>query len=356
MTDKKPFVHPYIPNSDPGVREEMMKETGITDMEQLFEDIPENLRFRGRMNLPDPLLSEMELRNHIERILSQNRTCREFTSFLGAGCYNHYVPAICDEINGRSEFLTAYAGEPYEDHGRFQALFEYESLMAEMLDFDVVNVPTYDWTQAAGTSLRMAGRITGCNEVLISENISSDRLAAIRNYAEPVMRITLVKHDPVTGLMDITDLKNKMTTQVAAVYFENPSFFGIIETNGEVISETAHRNGALVVVGTDPLSLGLLKPPSRYGADIACGDIQSLGVHMYFGGATGGFISSRDEERIVMEYPSRLFGITKTAVEGEWGFDDVAYSRTSFAHREKGKEFVGTASALWASPQPFTSP
>jgi len=103
----------------------------------------------------------------------------------------------------------------------------------------------------------------------------------------------------------------------------------------------------MLVVGVDPLSLGLLKPPSRYGADIACGDIQSLGVHMYFGGATGGFISSRDEEKIVMEYPSRLFGITRTAVEGEWGFDDVAYGRTSFAHREKGKEFIGTASALW---------
>jgi len=100
-------------------------------------------------------------------------------------------------------------------------------------------------------------------------------------------------------------------------------------------------------VGTDPSSLGLLKPPSQYGADIACGDIQSLGIHMYYGGATGGFISSRDEEKYVMEYPSRLFGITKTAVEGEWGFDDVAYNRTSFAHREDGKEFVGTASALW---------
>ena len=347
MTDKKTFVHPYIPNSDPRIREEMMKEIGITDIEELFEDIPEILRFRGTMNLPDPLLSEMELRNHIERILLKNTTCREFTSFLGAGCYNHHVPAICDEINGRSEFLTAYAGEPYEDHGRFHALFEYESLMAEMLDFDVVNVPTYDWTQATSTALRMAGRLTGRSEVLVSETVSADRLAAIKNYLIPVMKITIVKHDPVTGLMDLADLQDKMSPRTAAVYFENPSFLGIIEIQGEQITGTAHRNGALAVVGTDPLALGLLKPPSQYGADIACGDIQSLGIHMYFGGATGGFISSRDEEKLVMEYPSRLFGITKTAVEGEWGFDDVAYDRTSFAHREKGKEFVGTASALW---------
>jgi glycine dehydrogenase subunit 1 len=103
----------------------------------------------------------------------------------------------------------------------------------------------------------------------------------------------------------------------------------------------------LCVVGADPISLGVIAPPSHYGADIVCGDIQPLGIHMNFGGGQGGFISTRDEERFVMEYPSRLFGIAKTAVEGEWGFGDVAYDRTSFGVREKGKEFVGTAAALW---------
>jgi glycine dehydrogenase subunit 1 len=347
MTQSKPFVHPYIPNSEPTVRAEMLREIGVNSIEELYEDIPESLRFRGEMNLPKPLLSEVELRKHFERLLSKNQTCKENISFLGGGCYNHYVPAICDEINGRSEFLTAYAGEPYEDHGRFQTLFEYESLMAELLDFDVVNVPTYDWTQAASTSLRMCGRLTGRSEVLISETVSPDRFAAISNYLTPVMTITRVKHNPVSGQMDIDDLKSKMTSKVAALYFENPSFLGIIEPQGDAIAEVVHKSGAMLVVGVDPVSLGLLKPPSQYGADIACGDIQSLGVHMYYGGATGGFISSRDEERIVMEYPSRLFGITKTSVEGEWGFDDVAYGRTSFAHRENGKEFVGTAAALW---------
>lgn len=347
MTQNKPFVHPYIPNSEPTVRAEMLKEIGVNSIEELYVDIPESLRFRGEMNLPKPLLSEVELRKHFERLLAKNQTCKENISFLGGGCYNHYVPAICDEINSRSEFLTAYAGEPYEDHGRFQTLFEYESLMAELLDFDVVNVPTYDWTQAASTSLRMCGRLTGRSEVLISETISPDRFAAIRNYITPLMTITRVKHNTVSGLMDIDDLKSKMTNKVAALYFENPSFLGIIEPQGDAIAEVVHKSGAMLVVGVDPISLGLLKPPSQYGADIACGDIQSLGVHMYFGGATGGFISSHDEERIVMEYPSRLFGITKTSVEGEWGFDDVAYGRTSFAHRENGKEFVGTAAALW---------
>jgi len=347
MSEKKHFVHPYIPNSEPDVKAEMLKVIGVKDIEELFEDIPESLRYRKEMKLPKPLLSEMELKTHFERLLSKNKTCKENISFLGGGCYNHYVPAICDEINGRAEFLTAYAGEPYEDHGRFHSLFEYESLMAEMLDFDVVNVPTYDWTQAASTSIRMAGRLTKRSEVLVSEIVSPDRFDAIKNYIEPVMKITKVNHNMTTGLMDLDDLKSKINPEVAAIYFENPSYFGIIENQGEIISEIAHKNGSLSIVGTDPISLGLLKPPSQYGADIACGDIQGLGIHMYYGGATGGFISCRDEEKIIMEFPSRLFGITKTAVEGEWGFDDVAYNRTSFAHRENGKEFIGTASALW---------
>lgn len=347
MAEKTEFIHPYIPNSDPRVREEMLKEIGVESIGDLFEDIPEPLRFKGKMNIPGPLLAEAELRTYFDRLLSKNSTCRENISFLGAGCYNHYVPAICDEINGRSEFLTAYAGEPYEDHGRFQSLFEYESLMAEMLDFDVVNVPTYDWTQAASTSIRIAGRITGRKEVLVAQPVSPDRLMAVRNYVEPVMKITEVGYDPLTGLLDMDDLRKKLSTSVAALYFENPTFFGNIEHRGSEITSMVRAAGAMCITGVDPITLGVLKPPSQYGADIACGDIQSLGVHMYFGGATGGFISTRDEKEIVMEFPSRLFGITTTSVEGEWGFDDVAYGRTSFAHREEGKEFVGTAAALW---------
>ncbi len=344
---KEAFVHPYIPNSVPEVKAKMLEAIGVKDIEDLYEDIPEHLRFRKDLNLPEALPSEHALKRHVEKILSKNKTSQEFISFLGGGCWHHYVPAICDEINQRSEFLTAYAGEPYEDHGRFQALFEYESLMAELVDMDVVNVPTYDWCQATSTSLRMAERITQRGEVLIADTIGPDRLSAIRNYCEPVIKVTLVKHCPETGWVDRNDLKAKISKNIAGVYFENPSFLGFIESQGQVVSDIAHENGALCIVGVDPISLGVLVPPSHYGADIACGDVQPLGVHMNFGGALGGFIATRDEERFVMEYPSRLFGITKTSVEGEYGFGDVAYDRTSFGVRERGKEFVGTAAALW---------
>ncbi len=340
-------IHPYIPNSVPEVKARMLAEIGVADVDELYDDIPEELRFKGKLNIPEGITSEMELIRHVEDVLSANQTCGERISFLGSGCYRHYVPAICEEIIGRAEFLTAYAGEPYEDHGRFQALFEYQSLMGELLETDVVNVPTYDWGQAASTSIRMAGRITGRNVILVADTISRDRLRVIRTYCEPVMEIVLVKHVSGTAALDLNDLQTQLNDSVAGLYLENPSYFGTVEERGQAIADALQNNGSIFIVGVDPISLGVLKPPSQYGADISCGDIQNLGNHMYFGGALGGFIATRDEEKYVMEYPSRLFGITKTEREGEWGFGDVAYERTSFAVREQGKEFVGTAAALY---------
>jgi glycine dehydrogenase subunit 1 len=339
MTQKQDFVHPYIPNSAPANKEIMMQE--------LYEDIPERLRFRGKMNIPEAIVSELELRKHMTGILNKNRSCEENLSFLGSGCAQHYVPAICDEITGRAEYLTAYAGEPYEDHGRFQTLFEYQSLMAELLDVDVVNVPTYDWGQAACSSIRMAGRITGRKEMLVSGTISPDRLSVIKNYCEPVMQIVVLGYSSETGMLNIDDLVEKTNSNTAGIYFENPSYLGFLEEHGSEIAEIMHKAGGIVVVGVDPVSLGVIAPPSQYGADITCGDIQGLGNHMYLGGSLGGFIGTRDEEKYVMEYAWRLFGISKTSVDGEWGFGDVAYNRTSFGVREKGKEFVGTAAALY---------
>lgn len=148
-------------------------------------------------------------------------------------------------------------------------------------------------------------------------------------------------------MLNLDELGDSISDQTAAVYFDNPAYLGFIETQGEKISAIAHKHGAMCVVGVNPITLGVLKPPVDYGADIVCGDIQPLGMHMQFGGGHAGFIATRDEEKFVMEYPSRLFGIAPTVVEGEYGFGDVAYDRTSFAVREKGKEWVGTAAALW---------
>jgi glycine dehydrogenase subunit 1 len=347
VSEKPQVVYPYIPNSVPAVREQMLQEVGAESIDEFYEDIPEHLRLKESLNLPPPLLSERALKRHVEGILARNKTCQEYLSFLGAGCYQHHVPAVCDEVNQRGEFLTAYAGEPYDDHGRFQALFEYASMMGELLNMDAVNVPTYDGYQAAATSIRMASRLTGRYEALVCRTISPDKLSKIRDYCRPAIEIKLIDYDPQTGQLDLDALKAEISAKTAAVYFDNPSYLGFIETHGEEISELAHGHGAICIVGVDPISLGVLSPPAEYGADIVCGDIQPLGMHMQFGGGQAGFIATRDEEKYVMEYPSRLFGIAPTSVPGEYGFGDVAYERTSFAVREQGKEWVGTAAALW---------
>lgn len=344
---KKPFVHPYIPNSVPAVKEAMLKAVNAASVEDFYADIPESIRFKGRLNLPEPFLSEAALARHVEGLLAKNQSTREVLSFLGAGCAQHHVPAVCDEVNSRSEFLTAYAGDPYEDHGRFQALFEYESLMGELLNMDVVNVPVYDGFQATATALRMAGRITGRTIALLPATVMPDNLSKIRDYLKPDMRVELIPFDEATGLMDVSALKKQVNAQTAAVFIENPSYLGFFETQAEEIGKIAHAGGAIFVVGADPISLGVISPPVEYGGDIVCGDIQPLGVHMNYGGGHAGFIASRDEEQYVMEFPSRLFGVATTSVEGEYGFGDVAYERTSFAAREEGKEWVGTAAALW---------
>lgn len=340
-------VYPYIPNSVPEVKKQMLKELGLEDVEDIYAEIPEHLRFKGEMDLPEPLLSEYELERHVEDILSQDKDCKEYLSFLGGGTWQHYVPEVCDTINSRDEFLTAYVGAAYADHGKYQAMFEFASMLGELLDFDVVSTPTYDWGMAAGYAIRMAARMTGRNEVLIPKTIAPDRYLCIKNLCKPTIEVKLIDYDTETGLLDLEDLKNNISDKTAAIYFENPSYLGFIEAQGEEISRIAHENDAISIVGVDPSSLGVLAPPSHYGADIACGELQPLGIHMNAGGGLAGFIASRDEEKYVAEYPTQLWGITETTREGEYGFGDVSFERTSYASRENAKDFLGTQTALW---------
>ncbi|MBW2017892.1 MAG: aminomethyl-transferring glycine dehydrogenase subunit GcvPA [Deltaproteobacteria bacterium] len=352
MEKEKAFVHPYIPNSAPDLKAEMLKEIGVKDVEEIYSEIPDPLRFKGRLNLPDPFTSECELKRHVKGILSRNKTCEEFLNFLGGGCWQHYVPAVCDEIINRSEFLTAYGGTAYSTFGRMQAQFEFQSLMGELVGMDVVSKPSYSWGAVAGNAIRMAARITGRDEVLIPRTVGPERLGTIRTFCRSLtdqsgIWIKLVDYDRETGLLDLVDLEKKISSRTAAVYFENPTFLGSIEPQGAEISEIAHRNGAESIVGVDPISLGILAPPSDYGADIVVGTAQPLGIHMNYGGGEFGFIASRDEEKYVAEYPSWLISVVETVKEGEYGFGFPRFERTSYIGRDKAKDFLGTVAGLW---------
>lgn len=348
MTDRPGEVHPYIPNGAPAVRDAMLAAIGAATVDDLYADIPESIRLRRPLDLPAALRSETELARHMEWLFAKNRPPGEHLSFLGAGCAPHYVPAVCDEINSRGEFLTAYSGRAYEEHGRYQALFEYQSMLGELLEMDAVNVPTYDSFQAAGTALRMTARITGRSRVLISSRVSADMRSKLDDYLRADLEICWIAHDRTTGLLDLDCLQAVLDREVAGVFLENPSYLGLIEWRGEEIARLVHAVGALLVVGVDPISLGVLRAPSRYGADIATGDLQPLGIHLQFGGGLGGFIASSDAREFVQEYPSRLYGLAPTSVEGELGFGEILFEeRTHFGQREHGKEWTGTAAALW---------
>ena len=240
-------VHPYIPNSEPETKRQMLKEIGVSNVDELFSIIPERVQFKKWLNLPESI-SEDQLRKRVETVLSKNQTSGELLSFLGAGCWPHYVPAACDEINSRSEFLTAYTGDVYTDLGRFQALFEFQSMIGELVGLDAVTFPTYDWATAAGDAVRMASIITRRGEILVPRTISPDRLSVIQGFCD---RITPIDYDRNSGLLDIGDMRKKLSSDTAAVYVENPTYLGFIEAQLEEIGEITHQKGSLFIVGVE---------------------------------------------------------------------------------------------------------
>jgi glycine dehydrogenase subunit 1 len=193
----------------------------------------------------------------------------------------------------------------------------------------------------------MASRVTGRSELLVPELTNPDRLTVIKVYAEPWLKVTPVRCVPETGEMDLADLRSKISAQTAAVYVENPTYLGVIESQCEEIGRIAHAAGALLIAFVNPISLGVLAPPGQYGADIACGEGQPLGMHQGYGGNSLGILATRDEERLVTQIPVVMEGIM-TTVKGDHAFARVMPERTVYTARDKGRSFTGSSSWLWA--------
>lgn len=345
-------AHPYMPNSTPAARRELLDAVGADDVEELFVQIPPAHRLRGGLDLPPALASEVGLRRHLLELLGRNESCERNLSFLGGGIWQHHVPAIVDEIARRSEFLTPVWGTPSSDHGRNQAWFEFASQLAELIGMEFVGLPVYSWGCAEGHALRMAARLTGRDQVLVPRAISPERLAVIRTYcgARDLPRhleVELVEYDAASGALDLDDLRAKLSQRTAAVLMENPGFLGPIEVNAAEIAALARAAGAETIVGVDPSSLGVLAPPSDYGADIVVGSVQPLGVHMAAGGGAGGFIATRDEEHYAREYPTLNLSLAES-VAGEHGFGLALFEQTSYGSREEGNDWTGNSVYLHA--------
>ena len=209
--------HPYIPNSAPEVRAEMLRIIGAKSIEDLYTTVPKELRYNERLPLEEGIPEEGRLRRHVTSILNKNTPASEMLSFLGAGCYQHEVPAVCDEINRRGEFVTSYAGDTYGDHGRLQALWEFQDLMAELVELDVVTTPNYDWSTAAAMALRSSVMLTGRKRVLVPAALLLDRRLVFADYLSHDVQVDEIPFNEETGLLDLDALRAALADDVAAI-------------------------------------------------------------------------------------------------------------------------------------------
>ncbi len=338
--------HPYLPNSVPEIKEKMMEETGIKSIDELYVDIPTELRFQRELEVPGPL-TEAEVKDHVSNLLSSNWGFAS-APFLGGGVWPHYVPAVVDEIAHRAEFLTSYTPyQPEISQGILQTIFEYQSLICELLGMDVANASMYDWATALGEASRMACRLTRRSKVLVPSLISPSRFSVLKSYADPAdIDVIQVDYDKTSGQLDLDDLKDKIGNDSAAVYIENPTYLGFIQEGVEAISEIAHDSKALFIVGVDPISLGLIKPPGEYGADIVIGEGQPLGNHMNFGGPLLGIFACKSETRIMRQMPGRLIGVTQTLDDDRRAFTMTLQTREQHIRREKATSNICSNQAL----------
>ncbi len=340
--------HPYIPNVREA-REEMLREIGVANIDDLFADIPQEIRLKRRLRLP-PAVSEIEVRHHVQAMLSKNKPFTKMPTFLGGGVWPHHVPAHVRSLAQRAEFLTSYT--PYQaeaSQGMLQALFEYQSLICELTGLGVANSSMYDWATALGEAALMCARVTGRKKFIVPDLVSRERLSVLRNYAGgPGLEIVEVGHDRRTGQLNLEDLGEKLGEDVSGVYIENPSYLGFLETQVDEISDATHHKGALFVVGVNPISLGLLKAPGDYGADIVVGEGQPLGNPVSFGGPTLGIFACREDKRLVRQLPGRLIGMTTTVDGKVRGFMMVLQTREQHIRREKATSNICSNEALCA--------
>jgi glycine dehydrogenase subunit 1 len=339
----------YIPNAVPETKQEMMKEIGIMCIEELYADVPEKFRLKRRLDLPRPT-PEHEVRQQVLALLSKNRDCGNMPTFLGAGCWPHCVPAVVDSVVQRAEFLTSYTPyQPEVSQGILQAMFEYQSMICEITAMDVVNSSVYDWASALGEAVRMTARLKNRTEVLVPRIIHPERLATLQTYVDPLgLNIKSVGYEPKTGQLRLAELKKQCSEKTGAVYIENPSYLGFLETQVDEIAEIAHRKGAFFIVGVDPTSLGVLKPPGEYGADIVVGEGQPLGNHMNYGGPLLGMFACRGETELIRQMPGRIIGMTTTLDGSKNGFCMVLQTREQHIRRERATSNICTNEALCA--------
>jgi glycine dehydrogenase subunit 1 len=323
-------------------REAMLERIGISSVEDLFQDIPERVRFRGELDI-DPALSEPELVAHLEELAARNVHTGQELSFLGAGIYDHYVPALVDAILARGEFLTAYTPyQPEMSQGILQAIFEYQTVICELTGMDVSNASGYDGTTVAADACYVAKHVTGRQKVVLCETLHPQVRQVVKTYA-PGFGLEVVEVPHHDGTTDPDELR-QAARDAACVIFQQPNFFGCLEPAPE-LAAAANEAEALAVAHVDPVSLGLLEAPGNYGCALAIGEGQGAGNYQSFGGPHYGFIAARSD--FIRRMPGRIVGET-TDIAGERGYVLTLQTREQHIRREKATSNITTTQTLLA--------
>ncbi len=336
------MIHKYFPHTEADLRS-MMATVGIDSLDALYADVPEQIRFRGDYQLPEEM-SELEVRQLFDRLGSQNR---QLVCFAGAGVYDHYTPSVIPNLLSRSEFLTSYT--PYQaeiSQGTLHYIFEYQSMMTELTGMDISNASMYDGTTATAEAVMMAVAAGKKQRtVLVSETLDPKVLAVVNTYAH-FQGINIVMIPQKDGVTDLSVLNTQLSTipDVAAVLVQQPNFFGIVEDYSG-LAETVHEKKALLIMNSIIADLAVLKTPGEWGADIAVGDGQSLGIPMQWGGPYVGYLCCT--EKLIRKMPGRIVGKTVDN-RGQRAFVLTLQAREQHIRRQKATSNICSNQSLMA--------
>jgi len=322
-------------------QQEMLNQIGLGTVEELFGDIPQEVRLSRDLNLP-VALSEFELLNHTQNLSRKNLNLNDHTCFLGAGAYDHFIPSAVDALLSRQEFYTAYTPyQPEISQGMLQAIFEFQTMICELTGMDIANASMYDGASALAEAMLLACQSQKRQEVLVARTVHPESREVLKTYAK-FRGLTVREVGYLDGQLNIQELKETVTSDTAAIIVQNPNFFGTMESLGE-IGEIAHNNKALFIVSADPISLGILKSPGELGADIVVGEGQSLGNPLNFGGPYLGFFAVK--EKLLRKIPGRIVGETKDK-NGNRSFTLTIQTREQHIRREKATSNICSNQAL----------
>jgi len=334
----------YIPHTAGDITE-MLERIGVSSLEDLFVEVPDSVRLKRPLDLPEPL-SEVELLRELKALGQKNATPETYNSFLGGGAYHHFSPSAIDLLISRSEFYTAYTPyQPEISQGTLQAIFEFQSLICQLTGMDAANASMYDGASACAEAVLMAMRLTRRKKVLLSRALNPRYRATVATYCRYLSLELVEIACAADGRTDLADLADKLDETTAAVVVGYPNYFGVVE-DVAMIAERAHASGArLVTAVAEAVALGLLKSPGELGADIVAGDGQSLGLPLAFGGPYVGFFAVRQKD--VRGMPGRLVGQT-TDLEGQRGFVLTLATREQHIRREKATSNICSNQGLCA--------